>query len=285
MEIEKSFRVEVSPRSVWQTLTDLSRVARCLPGADLTRLDANGVHHGTVQVKLGPAALSFRGRAEIHEADAEAHRLVVIASGSERRGRGTVRVRIVAVLADEDGGTRVDVTAVMDISGTVAQLGRRGGILEDVSEELIGRFIDELRAEIMSSGATKQPWAESMVVEPVAQPATADPGVEPAASAVRSASSSILNPRTGLWAHIPPPRPAPGSPAALDPAQATPEVVLPWPPPPATLTPATRRSGPAPTLSAREIAWKVLRRRIRRIAERVTIRRRASTQHDERTAS
>src|SRR4051812_40747697 len=100
MEIDKSFSVELPVQPVWAALTDLSRVARCLPGADLAEVDANGVHTGTVSVRLGPAAMSFQGLAQFEELDEAGRRLVVTASGSERRGRGTVRARIPVRLTD-----------------------------------------------------------------------------------------------------------------------------------------------------------------------------------------
>lgn len=282
MEIEKSFRVDVPVAAVWTALTDLSRVARCLPGAALTEVDADGVHRGTVGVSLGPVAMSFQGEARFDEVDAAARRLVVAASGSERRGRGTVRARIPVELTEVAGSTRVDVAATLDMSGAVAQFGRRGGILEDVSDELIDQFVAELRADILHG--TPAP--------PVVVAGESQPGIEADEPvAARAARATTLNPRTGLWAHIPAPVPAPGSPAALTPARCTPDVVPPWPPPAAPAAPAVstvsavdtgpRTRAAAPSLSAFALARKVMRRKRKRLfarlAELVAPKRRKET--------
>lgn len=257
MEIEKSFRVEVPVEPVWAALTDLARVARCLPGADLTEVDADGVHRGAVAVKLGPVAMSFAGEARFEEIDETGRRLVVTASGRERRGRGAVRARIPVELVDEGGVTRVDVVATLDMSGAVAQFGRRGGILEDVSDELIEQFVHELRADILHGAPVPA------VLAPAAgsQPSPAVTATDTGAATVVPMRPTNLNPRTGLWAHIPPPQATPGSAAALDATARTPDAATPWPPP----APAVRAKAAAPTLSALGLARAILKRRAKRV--------------------
>ncbi|WP_166354125.1 SRPBCC family protein [Phytoactinopolyspora limicola] len=282
MEIAKNFQVDAPPADVWPALTDLSRVARCLPGADLRDIDADGVHHGTVSVKLGPAALSFQGRAHFDQVNRADGRLRVTASGSERQGRGTVRTTIAVQMTAAGAGTQVDVEADLELSGPVAQFGRRGGILEDVSDLLIEQFVGELKQEILhgSPSVTGDLGSPADPGDTTTQPELAAAAASTAPAPTPQARPTTLDQATGLWAYIPTPTPSTTSPAAGDPGLASPPAP-PWPPPAAataspTPSPPTQRTGsarasaPAPTLSAFRLARALARRRIRRLGERIT---------------
>ena len=53
MEINNSFEVKAPIDVAWATLTDLARIAPCLPGATLTSIEGD-VFKGHVTVKVGP---------------------------------------------------------------------------------------------------------------------------------------------------------------------------------------------------------------------------------------
>lgn len=262
MDIHKTFTVAVPPEKTWAVLTDLSRVANCMPGANLTDVDDDGVYHGTVDVKMGPASMAFQGRASFDELDAVTKTMAVTATGTERRGRGGVQAHIKATLAPESDATRVDVVATLDMSGTIAQLGRRGGILEDVSEELIAQFVADLREDILSGRPS--PATPSRVTAPQ------DPATEPATeqqAAARPEDDTLLDPVTGLWGYLPTPAASPGAPAERGAVAA--RAVPSWPPapPPAPARPPRGPSGGE--LSAMKFAGRIARRRARRLIRRL----------------
>lgn len=69
MQIENAFTVPLPPDKALDTLTDVPRIAPCLPGVTLTRTNDDGSYEGTAKVRLGTVTLSFAGKARIEEID------------------------------------------------------------------------------------------------------------------------------------------------------------------------------------------------------------------------
>ena len=142
MELNDSFEVAHPIAAVWEVLTDVERIAPCLPGAQLTGSDGD-VHEGLVKVKVGPITSQYKGKASFTERDDAAHRLVMSASGRDTRGAGNASAEITVTLESvTEASTTVSVHTDLTITGKVAQFGR--GVLADVSRKLMGQFADNL---------------------------------------------------------------------------------------------------------------------------------------------
>jgi uncharacterized protein len=150
VELNNEFRVAVPAAKTWEVLTDVERVAPCLPGATLLSVDGDEFT-GAVKVKVGPITVSYKGEAVFQEKDAAAQRVVLKASGKETRGNGSAAALVTAQLKDEGDATSVVITTDLTISGKAAQFGR--GVLADVSTNLIGQFAKRLEAELLGDSA------------------------------------------------------------------------------------------------------------------------------------
>ena len=134
----------------WQVLTDVERIAPCLPGAQLEEINGNS-YKGVVKVKLGPIATAFRGQAEFVERDDAGHRAVLKGSGRDTTGKGNADALITASLESLTADTtKCTVATELHITGKVAQFGR--GILGDVSEKLMAQFADNLNTMLDQQG-------------------------------------------------------------------------------------------------------------------------------------
>lgn len=151
MLIENRFSVGASMDRVWSELQDLPGLVPCLPGARLTEDLGGDRYEGKVLTKLGPVSLRFTGVAELVESDEAAHRLVLHASGSEDKGKGTAEMTLTMVLSAGSGGaTNVGVTQDLQVSGAAAQFGR--GMISDVSGVLMRSFAACVEDKINHSG-------------------------------------------------------------------------------------------------------------------------------------
>jgi carbon monoxide dehydrogenase subunit G len=178
--LNNDFLVDVPADTAWMLLTDLERVATCLPGASLDGRDGDA-YVGGVTIKVGPISASFRGTAQFVEQDDAAHSAVIAAAGKDPKGQAAANATIRARLEPEGPArTRVLVDTELDISGRMAQFGR--GAIADVSARLMRQFADNLGVLIAQDSA---PSPGTSVPVPGHGPATATPAavVLPAAPA------------------------------------------------------------------------------------------------------
>jgi uncharacterized protein len=138
MELTNEFTVDVPVDEAWTILTDVNRIAPCMPGAQLQEVEGDE-YRGVVKVKVGPVTAEYRGKATFVEQDPVAHRAVLRAEGREARGQGNASATITATLEPLGDSTKVSVSTDLTITGRVAQFGR--GVLADVSNKLLGQFV------------------------------------------------------------------------------------------------------------------------------------------------
>ena len=150
MKLENQFTVKASLADTWRLLTDLERIAPCMPGAELIGREGDA-YRGRVRVKLGPVLAQYEGRASFLEKDDAAHRGVLRAEGRETKGQGSAKATVTASLAETPGGTQVTVETDLAIVGRLAQMGR--GLIAEVSGKLLNEFVANLEREFAASAA------------------------------------------------------------------------------------------------------------------------------------
>ena len=155
MELNHSFTVNQPIAETWQILTDLERIAPCLPGAQLEEVHGD-VYKGGVKIKVGPITAQFKGEAQFEERNDADFKAVLKASGRDTGGKGNASATITAQLTPVDAtSTTCNLLTDLSITGKVAQFGR--GALADVSEKLLAQFSDNLNELIKTQGAAPAP--------------------------------------------------------------------------------------------------------------------------------
>ena len=145
MELTHSFTVPVGVDQAFEVLTDIERVAPCMPGASIESVEGDEFT-GRVKVKVGPMQITYRGKAEYKELDREQHRAIIEARGQEMRGSGTANATVTASLLEKGDETEVTVVSALSITGRPAQFGR--GVMNEVGAKLLGQFADCLSTRL-----------------------------------------------------------------------------------------------------------------------------------------
>jgi carbon monoxide dehydrogenase subunit G len=185
MELTNDFTVNAPIDKAFATLTDLERIAPCMPGAQLTEVEGD-VYRGLVKVKVGPITAQFKGQASFVEKDEANHKAVLKAEGRDTGGKGNASALITAQLdALEPEVTKCTVSTDLTITGKVAQFGR--GALADVSEKLLRQFVDNLETTVLGNGSG--PTAAAAPATQTGAPAAAD-----TESGVRKVESATAEP-------------------------------------------------------------------------------------------
>lgn len=193
MDLNHAFTVEVPVDDAWRILTDVERIAPCLPGAQLQEIEGD-TYRGAVKVKVGPIQAQFKGQASFVEFDEVAHKVVLKGEGRDIGGKGNASALITAELtALTETSTSVTVNTDLSVTGKVAQFGR--GAMADISDKLLAQFVVNLNALIaagdVAPAAAAAPAPAETPTTPAAEsapvadaPVTATPA-EPAQPTVR----------------------------------------------------------------------------------------------------
>ncbi|HZT65378.1 MAG TPA: SRPBCC family protein [Acidimicrobiales bacterium] len=200
MELTNEFRVSVPVDEAWAVLTDVERIAPCMPGAELQEVEGEE-YRGVVKVKVGPISAQYKGAARFVERDDTAKKAVLKAEGRDTRGQGNASATITAVLAPDGAGTSVSIVTDLSVTGKVAQFGR--GVLADVSSKLLGQFVEKLEADVISGSGGGGPSGGS------------GPGADHAAVPTTTPSGNGVGGDGRVGAQVRPIRSAPAEPVDL----------------------------------------------------------------------
>jgi hypothetical protein len=168
MDLNHQFTVNVPIVEAWAILTDLERIAPCLPGAQLTEVEGD-IYRGQVKIKVGPILAQFKGQASFVSRDDAAHKATLKGEGRDTTGKGNASAIITAELSSvTPTSTTCSVHTDLTISGKVAQFGR--GALADVSDKLLAQFSENLN-QLISSSPTPVATTTTTATIPTASPA------------------------------------------------------------------------------------------------------------------
>lgn len=152
MDLNHQFTVAVPVEDAWRILTDVERIAPCLPGAQLQEIEGD-TYRGIVKVKVGPIQAQFKGQANFIERDDVAHKVVLKGEGRDTTGKGNASAIITAEMTAVDASTTaVTVNTDLSVTGKVAQFGR--GAMADISDKLLAQFVVNLNVLIAEQPAT-----------------------------------------------------------------------------------------------------------------------------------
>jgi carbon monoxide dehydrogenase subunit G len=144
--IEDSFDIDAPLSRVWPLLSDIPRVANCLPGAAIEeQIDAT-TYRARATVKVGPVSVGYRATIVVLELDAEKHVARFDVRGDEVKGRGGVRATVTSSATEVAGKTHVTLHSDAHLSGIIVTVG--GRLIESVAKKTIAQFATNLAAAV-----------------------------------------------------------------------------------------------------------------------------------------
>ena len=144
--INKSFHVNHPIDEVWNNLTDPDKIVVCVPGAHLIEQIDDNNYKGGVELKFGPVKAKYDGLITFVERDAASKKMSLNGKGVDSKGKGNAEMTMKGHLTEKDGGTNVDVSMEINISGMLAQFGSR--LINDVSNQVFDQFVNNFKAQL-----------------------------------------------------------------------------------------------------------------------------------------
>jgi uncharacterized protein len=172
MKIHNEITVSAPPDELFDFVSDVERVAPCLPGATIEGRQGDD-YAGSMKVKVGPINATYKGKLRFLELDKEGRRAVLKARADEVNGQGNAEASITTAIADSGGQSVITMDTDLQMRGRVAQFGR--GAMEKISQRMFQEFANVERqfSGEGGDGAQAQP-------EPPSEPEPDEPAGAPA---------------------------------------------------------------------------------------------------------
>jgi carbon monoxide dehydrogenase subunit G len=195
-KIAEQFEVQAPVERVWQYLIDPASVVQCLPGAELLESHDDRTFVGQIKVKVGPLAMSYKGKGSFTEVNDETHTVRMVGEAREAGGAGSTKVTMVSVVTALDGGgSQVSVDADINLVGRIVQFGR--GMIEEVSRQMFRQFATCVKSRLEVADEPPVQTATTDQINPTSNDSTTA-SAPTDAKAVNAASLGLR----ALWAII-----------------------------------------------------------------------------------
>lgn len=203
MELSNEFTADLSLDRAWALLTDLARVAPCIPGAEVEAVEGDSLR-GTFKVTVGRTTARYHGVARVIERDRSGHRVVVRAEGDESLGKGGAEATLTATFAPAGDATRVLVRSDVSLSGRFSRTAL--GTIAEAASDVLDEFVRCARESLIpdaaaGAGAPAAADGTGPGPAPALTPASQPSGVAPAPEATGPApvpESTVVAPAPEL---------------------------------------------------------------------------------------
>lgn len=145
MKFVNEVSVQTPADELFGFLSDVERVAACLPGARIDGRDGDD-YRGSMKVKIGPITGVYEGTLRFVELDDTRRRAVLSARANEAAGRGSAEARIETEISEADGGSQLRMVTDLQLQGRVAQFGR--GAIERISQGMFSEFARNIERQL-----------------------------------------------------------------------------------------------------------------------------------------
>ena len=151
VRLEKVFAIDAPASAAWGLLRDIRAVAECMPGAQITERVDDTHYTGQVNVKLGPANVTFKGTIEVKSVDADKQQIQLLGKGSDATGSSAANMDLTAHVRDTgDGKCEVVGVSEVTVTGKMANFGAR--MMTQVSDQILKQFGANFANRVVAMG-------------------------------------------------------------------------------------------------------------------------------------
>jgi carbon monoxide dehydrogenase subunit G len=126
VKAEKNLKLNQDPDMIWKCMIDPSFMVKSVPGAELTEQLDERNFKGKISIKIGPVTAKFNGEAEFTKLEEANYELTMEGKGLDTSGKGGANMTMNIKLSTlEEGGTEMQSSMSLSITGRLAQFGAR----------------------------------------------------------------------------------------------------------------------------------------------------------------
>ena len=153
MTFENICSIGVPCPTLWDYLTDIPKVATCLPGVEEVNAPEEGKYTGVITVKVGAVKLRLSGKITVELMDKETRSAIMAVEAVDQKISGMVRGKLTLRL-DEQGPTQTKLTVGSDINlfGKIGEFGQP--IIRKKADQMMDEFANNLAANVGGNRVT-----------------------------------------------------------------------------------------------------------------------------------
>jgi len=126
VKAEKNLKLNQDPDMIWKCMIDPSFMVKSVPGAELTEQLDERNFKGKIIIKIGPVTAKFNGEAKFTKLEETDYELTMEGKGLDTSGKGGAKMTMNIKLSTlEEGGTEMQSSMSLSITGRLAQFGAR----------------------------------------------------------------------------------------------------------------------------------------------------------------
>lgn len=126
VKAEKNIKLNQDRDMIWKCMIDPSFMVKSVPGAELTEQLDERNFKGKISIKIGPVTAKFNGEAEFTKLEEADYELTMEGKGLDTSGKGGANMTMNIKLSTlEEGGTEMQSSMSLSITGRLAQFGAR----------------------------------------------------------------------------------------------------------------------------------------------------------------
>ena len=144
MQFEGTVEIAAPRDRVWAFVIDPNQVGQCGPGVE--SIEAIDDRHFKATAKVGIGFISARFVVAMEFVDLKAPDEASIKAHGQAPGSAVDATALMRLSDGENGGTRMDWTADVNIAGTIASVGSR--LIEGTANKMIGQTFDCMKSKL-----------------------------------------------------------------------------------------------------------------------------------------
>jgi len=149
MILDQMVTVQAPVERVWEFVTDIPAVSRCVPGVEaFEQIDAD-TYQGTLKLKVGPIGVRLQGKVVVAERDRENLRSRLEVTAAEKRIASTVNAKATMTLVPKgDAETEIQIHTDASILGKLGEFGQ--AVMRRKADQVMAEFAANMSRELSS---------------------------------------------------------------------------------------------------------------------------------------
>jgi uncharacterized protein len=153
VKFENICSISVACPTLWDFLTDIPKVATCLPGVEEVNALEGGKYSGVITLKVGAVKLRLSGKISVELMDQEKRSAIMAVEAKDQKISGMIQGKLTMRL-DEQGPAQTKLTAGTDINlfGKIGEFGQP--IIKKKADQMMEEFANNLAARVGGNRVT-----------------------------------------------------------------------------------------------------------------------------------